>query len=124
MDGEDLIFSVSADNQTLLIDVKRPMTIELARRCGEGIAALCQEKDIDCFLIDLRGAPSLINAFDDYNFAHHDMKYLNIPRNHRAALLVDADDQSHNFFETVMVNTGYATRLFRDKRTAMIWLGM
>jgi hypothetical protein len=121
-DSDDLIFSVSEDNQYFIVDVKRPMTSELARRCGDGIAAFCQETNIDRFLIDLRGAPSLVNPIHDYNFAHHDIKFLNIPRNHRAALLVDPDDQSHRFIETVMVNTGYDARLFRDRHEAITWL--
>jgi hypothetical protein len=123
-DSDDLIFSVSGDKQYLLIEVKRPMTTDLVRRCGEGIAELCQKTKISRFLIDLRGAPSLVNPIHDYNFAHHDMKFLNIPRNHRAALLVDPDDQSHQFIETVMVNTGYDARLFRDKHAAITWLMM
>jgi hypothetical protein len=123
-DGEDLIFSMSEDSNYLCIDVKRPMTIELARRCGEGIASLCREKHINRFLIDLRGSPSRIYVTHDYNFANHEMKHLNMPKNHRGALLVDPDDQSHNFFETAMVNAGYATRVFRDKQSAITWLLM
>ncbi|MES9968632.1 MAG: hypothetical protein ABW092_01275 [Candidatus Thiodiazotropha sp.] len=122
MEDEDLIFSISEQSNYLCIDVKRPMTIELARRCGEGIATRCRENNINRFLIDLRGAPSLIQAAHDYHFAHRDMKDINMPRNHRGALLVDPEDQSHNFFETVMVNTGYATRVFRDKQSAITWL--
>jgi hypothetical protein len=50
------------------------------------------------------------------------MTTINIPPDHRAALLVDPDDRSHEFFETVMVNKGYATRLFHDQHKAITWL--
>jgi hypothetical protein len=121
-DRDDFSLSVPSHSNYILIDVKRPMTIDLARQCGEGIAALGQEKNINRFLFDLRSAPSLTNPAHDYNFAHYDMKDLNMPRNHRAALLVDPEDKSHDLFETVMVNAGYSTRLFQDKCTAITWL--
>ena len=106
----------------LLCRVYRPVTISLARRFARAVDELHRQSGIHVFLFDLRGAPNTASVLDNYEYAYEDMAAMNLARNARSALLVDPDDHSHDFPETVMRNAGYIVRLFTDEAEAIAWL--
>ena len=45
-----------------------------------------------------------------------------MPKSARISILCGINDQSHDFIETMRLNTGFSCRLFRDKAAAIAWL--
>ena len=118
----DYDVSVSEDSTYILIDIHQPMSNELGRRCGADAVALAEQYGLNHYLFDSRGAPNIEDPFLNYDFAYKEMEGFDFPHNSRSALLVDPDDASHNFMETVFLNAGYQVKLFTDKNEAIAWL--
>ncbi|MBT3059710.1 MAG: hypothetical protein AB2728_09305 [Candidatus Thiodiazotropha sp.] len=118
----DYKISIDSNAHYIFVDVLRPMTSELGRRCAEDAVRLGERNGIKCFLVDLRGSPNIQSTLPNYQFAYHDMKELGFPKDSRSALLIDPDDRSHDFMETVFNNAGYNIRIFTDPERALAWL--
>jgi len=72
------------------------------------------------YLVDLTEAINLDIAYSSYMYANEDLKTpCGINRTARAAMLVSADDHSHDFVETVLRNAGHNVTLFRDRELAI-----
>ncbi len=52
-----------------------------------------------------------------------DVKLFGLNRNSRIAILVDLNDKSHNFIETVLRNAGYNCRIFFNEDAVVKWFG-
>lgn len=88
----------------------------------QNIAAneLGKQLGIDRFLIDLLDAHYTGTPVEHYKYAYEEVKAepaINLAA--RVALLVNADDHSHDFVETVARNNGMNLTLFRDKDQAI-----
>ncbi len=81
-----------------------------------------QETEIKRVLIDLKSARNLDSVSDKFFFAHEDAREIQIDKTLQVALLVDPSDQSHDFIETVMRNTGHNVLKFHDLQKAIVWL--
>lgn len=75
------------------------------------------------YLMDLQNARNVEDILQNYNFAYRDMKAdERIDRKAIVALVVSPDDHSHDFIETVSLNTGLNVRIFRDLQKAIDYL--
>jgi len=72
--------------------------------------------------LDVRGMPNIANPSDQYRLSYEDMRTFGLAKTSRIAILVGADDRSHNFIETVFRNAGYNCRLFVNEDDARNWL--
>jgi hypothetical protein len=54
-----------------------------------------------------------------YEFVYKDMADMGFGRDVRAAIFAQADDQPHDFIETLCRNAGYDVRLFREGGPAL-----
>ena len=75
---------------------------------------------INCYLVDLTEARNTDTDFGNYEFAYNDMQATpGIDRTARVALVVSADDSSHDFPVTVARNAGLNVTLFTDAARAI-----
>ncbi len=118
----DYDVSVSENGNYIIIKVNVPMTNALGVRCGTDAKALGDQRGIERFLFDSRGAPNIESVTANYQFAYEDIGNFEFPRLARSALLVDPDDHSLDFMETVFLNAGYNVKLFSDEKEAIGWL--
>lgn len=114
--------SVSNNNSYIVCTVSVPVTLELARDYTRAMDELSRAQDIKRFLVDVRSVPNVISAAENYTFANEDMKNMDLQRDVRSAILVDPDDKSHDFVETVILNAGYIVRIFHEEAEAISWL--
>lgn len=78
---------------------------------------------INRYLMDVREARNIDNTIDQYLFAYEDCKkYPEIDTNARIAALITKGDHSHDFMETVLVNSGVTIKLFNDLSSAKKFL--
>lgn len=76
--------------------------------------------EVNRYLVDLRGVRNNASVFTTYEFSYRDLIFHpEFDKAARVVLLVDADDHSHDFSETVLRNAGMNVRLFRDRDLAV-----
>ena len=114
--------SVAENRRYIICRVIGPMTVDIARQFTEALDRLSRSSKIKRFLIDARNAPNISGVLHNYTFARRDMKNLDLQRDARSAILVDPDDESHDFVETVTQNAGYNVRVFDDEAAATAWV--
>jgi hypothetical protein len=106
----------SADGEFMVIKIKGSIT-------GAAMIKIIQEAHVQgqqaqvsrylCDVVDARNAESVIG---NYSFAYTKIRETpGINTTARVALLVAADDHSHDFVESLMKNSGQNVRLFRDR---------
>lgn len=81
------------------------------------------DKGILHFLVDLVDARNEESIAENYDFAYTDLREQPvINRKAKVAMLVEKNDHSHDFMETLSVNSGHNVRLFRDEKSALSFL--
>ena len=73
------------------------------------------------YLVDVRGVVNTASSLEHYRFGYEDMKAFGLDPRSRIAIVVDRNDASHNFIETIFLNVGYQCRLFTDETDALKW---
>jgi hypothetical protein len=94
--------ALSPDGKYIIVQVIVEMTRELALEVASQGFAMGQELGIDRYLLDLTQSRNRGSIFDSYESAHSDLA--NLARYNKlsqAAMLVAAEDHSHDFNETV-----------------------
>jgi hypothetical protein len=114
--------SLSEDRTYVRIRVFKAITGELEKEFAGNAIRDAKERQIHKYLVDVRGTPNIATSSEQYFFGHKEMDQLGLDRGSRIAVLVDAEDSSHDFVETVFVNAGFACRIFRDNDAALKWL--
>lgn len=90
--------------------------IEQAHTLGERLGT-------NRFLLDLREATNTDSTTDQYEFVHRDMmQSKDIDVFARVAVLIDPENHSHDFLETVFRNVGFNLRLFNDREDALSFI--
>lgn len=120
--GPGYAFAVDDSGRYLIVRVYGDVTRGFARAFCLAASERGAQAGLRRYLFDLRGSRNLESTFSNYVYAYEDMNALGLERNARVALLVDVDDASHDFVETVMRNAGYNLCLFRDEAAARAWL--
>lgn len=113
---------MSENGRYIICRVTQSITVELAREFTIALDQLSRSQRIKRFLVDVRGAPNVASVFQNFDFANKDMADLGLQRDVRSAILVGANDHSHDFVETVTQNAGYGVLVFDDEAAAIAWL--
>jgi hypothetical protein len=115
-------FSISDSGKYLICRVDEPITIDIARRMGDGMTELAQQTGIQCRLLDVRGMPNQMSVVVNYDLAYKEMDELQINRSMKLACLVLPTDNQHDFVSTAIKNAGFNYRVFTDETEAVAWL--
>lgn len=114
---------ISADGAYLYAHkFQQPYTYEIAQEVMKNFIYQGRELEILGCLIDIRGIQSVSSAADKFFFAREKAAAAQLPQYWRYAFLVDQNDDSINFIETVMRNAGYMFQIFEDESLAIDWL--
>lgn len=82
-----------------------------------------RERGISRFLVDMTRARNVESVTGNYRFSYNDMQREEaINRFARVVILVDSEDHSHDFVETLARNTGMDVTLMRDREAAIAHL--
>ena len=88
---------------------------------------LGNQTGISLNLIDARNAQNTMGPFENHFVMYKDMqsavkKQQSSTSKLKIAVLVDPEDKSHDFVETLAYNAGYRFKLFQDEQAALTWL--
>jgi len=114
--------TVDTDEGFVRVTAYESITGNLERAFAEEAIAVAKQSGVVCYLVDVRGMPNIANPSDQYRLSYEDMRTFGLAKTSRIAILVGADDRSHNFIETVFRNAGYDCRLFVNEDDAQNWL--
>lgn len=78
--------------------------------------------NIDKYLVDVRGAPSVVGSLKQYFFGSEEVDQFGLGKKSKIAIIADKDDESHHFIETGLLSAGHACRLFGKETEALKWL--
>ena len=117
-------FEVSSSDGDAYIRVKTfdAVTGDMAKQLAENAINNAGQRGINRFLVDVRGTPNIASTGEQYRLGHNDMEQFGLKKDSKIAILVDVNDTSHSFIETVFLNAGYRCRIFYDEEAAVIWL--
>jgi hypothetical protein len=113
---------LSNDKTYIVQKMLGEITCDAAMKCAEESHAMAKKFEIIRFLVDVTEARNVDTSFDNYQFANRDIDSPKIDKGAIVALLVSADDTSHDFVETVLRNAGHNVTLFRDRKQAERYL--
>lgn len=115
--------SLSEDGKYIIIRVTGVINRLIAMEQNLEAHALGKSLGINRYLVDVREATNTDQSVNGYEFAHVDMrKAEGIDRSAVVAMLVDPNDHSHDFVETVSRNAGLKVTLFTDLDEARQYL--
>lgn len=115
--------TVEQAGKYLRIRLHAPVTRELARQFAIATKQVSQEVGCGAFLFDVRGIANVSSVSDNYDFVNQDMTEIGVPKETRAAILINLTESTHDFSEIAMRAAGYNVHLFSDERQAIAWLG-
>ena len=108
--------TVSPDGKYIIQKIVGEIDAKIALDLNRETHALGHRLGINRYLTDVTEARNTDTPLDNYDFAYKDMPdNPGIDRSARVALLVDPEDYSHDFVETVCRNAGLDVTLFRDR---------
>ncbi len=84
--------------------------------------AMARQRKVNCCLMDLTDARNLLTTLENYHFAYTDMNHPGIDRRLHIAMLVNPDDHSHDFLETLARNNGRDMTIFTSLAAAERYL--
>ncbi|MCC5868958.1 MAG: hypothetical protein JJU27_10625 [Gammaproteobacteria bacterium] len=106
----------------VLVSVLCDTTEALAAAISTSAIALAQGKSIRGYLLDMRGTRDVAPVFADYDLAYNGLAAAGFDARHWLAMLLDENDDSRSFFETLASNAGIRLGIFRDEAQARAWL--
>lgn len=118
----DYSIEISDNRKYIICQVNAPLTTELANAYTIELDRMSREMGIQRFLFDVRNSRNVLSTIDNYDYAHKEMKEMDLQKDIRSAILASLDDHSHDFFELASQNEGYNIRIFRDEDEAAAWL--
>ena len=114
--------NVSGDSTYIIVKYSGNITRDIALKSTIESHVLGRKHSISNFLLDAKSAHNDGSFLDNYSFAYEDLKKANINKVACVALIVDPEDNSHNFLETVLRNAGHNVTLFRHWESAVHYL--
>lgn len=110
----------SEDRKYIIIKVVGDMTADVAVNFDLEASAVGDKLGITRYLIDVTESRNVSSVYENYKFANVDLPAkLKVDIKRRIAILVDSDDHSHDFAETVLKNAGSNSTIFRDRELAI-----
>ena len=92
------------------------------RELAQNAIELANSRGIRKFLVDVQGVKNTAATFEQYQLGYKDMEKFFLDRRSKIAICADANDNSHDFIETVFKNAGYQCHLFNNEADAINWL--
>jgi hypothetical protein len=115
--------SISKKNTYLNISVKEVVTAELLKGFIEETAKESKKSGINKFLFDLRQAPNQTSLGTHYDFVYDKSQKLGFSPGSKHALLTNLENMdAYRFVETILLNAGYQSKIFTDKKEAIEWI--
>jgi hypothetical protein len=115
--------NISSDKRYIIVKVTGEMDGLAAMQYTEEAHIMAKSNGIDKFLIDLTEARNTLRVIENYEFAYEKVAPNPlINKLAKVALLVSKNDHSHDFIETVSINTGLLVKLFRNHESALNYL--
>ena len=112
--------TVSPDGKYIIQKIVGEINAEIALDLDRETNALGRRLGINSCLTDVTECRNVASIIDNYNFAYKDLLVdPGIDRLARVALLVDPQDNSHDFMETAARNAGFNVTIFRDREEAI-----
>lgn len=112
----------SPGNEFIVIKAMGKMTRQNSMKLNTESHAYGKSVGINKYLVDLTESKNIDSAVNSYEFANKDMQSDSIDRKAVIALLVDPNDDSHDFIETVSKNAGLNVTLFKNRKLAEDYL--
>lgn len=116
------IINISENGDYIIGKINDPLNKETAQKLTEDYVKIIKSTGIKKILNDVRGTPNSMGVFNDYEFAYTTTKDLKLPKDIRAAIVTDQNDNTHDFQELVSNNAGYSVKVFKDMDAAVTWL--
>ena len=115
--------TASQNNEYIIVKATTNMYRKLAAEIAEQAMLMGKKLEISRYLIDLTASRNLESILGSYQSAYEDLAELSWRKIlTRVALLVDPQDNSHDFNEIVLNNIGIRATLFRDSDQAVQYL--
>lgn len=115
--------TVSEDASYVILEITGEITSHNIMGMIMESHALGRARGITRHLVDATHARNTSTVTENYRFAYKDAGAIpGLDPDARVAMLVSPEDHSHDFIETVTQNSGYNTRLFRDRKAAVDYL--
>jgi hypothetical protein len=105
-----------------IVRVSESVSAEIARELAVRTEAFMAQTGVQNRLFDLRGTENVAAVSQNYDLAYKDLDEMGIDRGIKSAILVDPEDESHDFAVLVLRNAGFNARKFVDEPTAVAWL--
>ncbi len=113
---------LSADQRYIYTKVTGLIDVASMLECVLMAHRLARQAGVNRHLVDLTEARNHLSTLQNYHFAYNDMNRLDIDRLARIAMLVNPDDHSHDFLETLLRNNGRDATLFTSREEAERYL--
>jgi hypothetical protein len=114
---------ISDDSTYVVLEQSGKVTRGIQLQYNIEAHKLGKEHHIKKYLMDLIHARNTESNIENYQFTYEDLRGTNeIDRAAVVAIVVDPEDHSHDFIETLSINSGLNVTLFRDKVKAIEFL--
>lgn len=114
---------LAPDESHVYVRVKRPkITLKLAEAITRDVTQLGENIGLTRCLLDVRGSRSVTGVQGDYKYAYERAEVAGLTRRWKMAVLKDVNDQTLDFLQTVMGNSGRSFKLFVEEAQAKEWL--
>ena len=118
----DYEVSLADNKEYVVVRTFVPISLELRRDYLQAMVTLANKHKLNCFLIDIRKAPSTSSILDDYQSVYEIARQVGLKTGVRIAALVTPTDSSRQFVETAANNAGFLVKIFTDESKATDWL--
>ncbi len=111
--------SKSENGKYILLKVVGTINRQLALQYYLEAHALGAENGIKRYLVDFTECRNTDTVLRNFTFANQDMQSPGIDQTARMALLVNPNDHSFDFIETLLRNAGNDVTLFHDRQLSL-----
>ena len=114
---------LSDDRKYIVLEITGEITAKAIMQMIIESHAFGAKNQISKYLVDATRARNTSTISENYQFAYGNMKETpEINQNAIVAMLVDPEDHTHDFIETVSRNAGYNAKMFRNREEAITFL--
>ncbi len=106
----------------ILIRVFAPVTRELAAEFTQQAQEAVKRLGCNGSLADVRGFPNVSSVNDNVEYSAWELKVSGAQADMKRAILIDADDNTHDIPILAMREMGYNAKDFTDEQEAIAWL--
>jgi hypothetical protein len=112
--------TISPDGKYIIQKIVGEIDARIANELNHDLVEMGRRHNINRYLTDLTECRNVDSVIDNYNYAYLDLPSVPaIDRSAQVALLVAAEDHSHDFVEITCQNAGFNVTLFRDRDAAI-----